>query len=242
MLSKNEILDEIRRCALENDGIPLGRTRFSALTAIREADWSGRYWRNWNDALEEAGFPPNSLNAIRLTDEQLVLSLAQLTLELGHLPTKADRKLKRLADPTFPSANVFDRLGSRDETLRRLVTFASSDEAFGAVVDICQPQIRSDAHTTHADAHNAGATGFVYLIRMDKWHKIGVTKDILRRTGELRITLPMRETLVHTIETDDPFGVEKYWHNRFKDRRANGEWFLLTPSDVKAFKRWRRIH
>ena len=242
MLSKEQILDEIRRCAADNDGVPIGRTRFAALTGIRESDWSGRYWRNWSVALEEAGYSPNSLNTIRQSDQQLIRTLAELTVELGHFPTKADRKLKRLTDPSFPSANVFDRLGNRDDILRQLVNCAASDEALAAVVEICQPQIRSDAHTSLADDETNGATGFVYLIRMDKWHKIGVTNDILRRTGELRITLPTRETLVHTIETDDPFGVEKYWHNRFKDRRANGEWFLLTPVDVKAFKKWRRIH
>jgi hypothetical protein len=53
----------------------------------------------------------------------------------------------------------------------------------------------------------------------------------------LRIQLPVREELVHAIETDDPSGIEAYWHQRFKPRRANGEWFRLDPSDVTAFKR-----
>jgi hypothetical protein len=50
-----------------------------------------------------------------------------------------------------------------------------------------------------------------------------------------------KETLIHTIDTDDPFGVEDYWYRRFADRRANGEWFNLTTSDVQSFNRWKKI-
>jgi hypothetical protein len=62
-MDKKFILAEIRRCAADNGDVPLGRERFYTATGIRETDWSGRYRIRWNDALAEADFAPNRLNA-----------------------------------------------------------------------------------------------------------------------------------------------------------------------------------
>ena len=66
-------------------------------------------------------------------------------------------------------------------------------------------------------------------------HKIGATTNILRREGELQLHVPGGIEPIHYLETDDPFGIEAYWHRRFEDRRENGEWFRLTSDDVAAF-------
>ncbi len=60
-MTKEHILAEIRRTALANGGTPLGRARFFAETGIREADWLGRFWIRWSEAISEAGFSPNRL-------------------------------------------------------------------------------------------------------------------------------------------------------------------------------------
>ena len=84
--------------------------------------------------------------------------------------------------------------------------------------------------------------GEVYLFKSGRHYKIGKTKDTVRRGSEIRIQLPEKLSLIHSIKTDDPSGIESYWHNRFESKRMEGEWFDLNSADIRAFKRWRRIY
>ena len=79
--------------------------------------------------------------------------------------------------------------------------------------------------------------GFVYLLRFGRHYKIGKTNAAGRRERELAIQLPDKVRTVHIIRTDDPDGIEEYWHNRFASKRRNGEWFELDSGDLKAFRR-----
>jgi hypothetical protein len=67
--------------------------------------------------------------------------------------------------------------------------------------------------------------------------KIGKASSVEARHRQLKIQLPQTAEVVHRIKTDDPHGIESYWHRRFADKRLNGEWFSLSAADVKAFRR-----
>lgn len=74
-------------------------------------------------------------------------------------------------------------------------------------------------------------------MKSGRFYKIGSSRNVERRNYELGIKLPEDLNILHKIRTDDPVGIENYWHNRFKDKRKQGEWFELSSGDVTAFRR-----
>jgi hypothetical protein len=237
-VDRAQILAEIQRTAEANGGTPLGRRRFAAETGIRENDWSGRYWARWTDALAEAGYSPNSLQH-RYDDESVVAALVDEIRCRGRMPTVPELRLRRRRDPTFPSQGVFSRLGTKRELAKRAADFCRRHEAHRDILDMIDPALltQGDNEATGRISDRSTPLGFVYLLRSGRFYKIGHTFDLGRRKYDLAIQLPEPVAQVYAIRTDDPAGIERYWHERFADRRKNGEWFELTRDDVAAFKR-----
>jgi hypothetical protein len=233
-VTKEQILSELQRTADANGGVPLGKGRFEAETGIREQDWRGRYWARWNDALAEAGFPPNQLQG-RL-DHDLVLSkLVAEIRRLGRMPTVAELSLRRREDDTFPSPRVFERFGPKATWAQQVLDYCAERDDCADVAEIVAPLVPVEREPE--EAGETAVEGFVYLLKSGRFYKIGRTLDVGRRKYDLAIQLPEAVTEEHVIRTDDPTGIERYWHLRFADRRKNGEWFELTRADVSAFKR-----
>lgn len=236
-MKRDFIIAEIKRTAAENGGRPLGRRRFAAETGIKESDWYGKYWTTWGAAVQAAGFSPNKKQE-RLGDEVLLDKLVSLIHELGRFPVFAELRMKARTDKAFPSHNTFRRFGGRAELAARLVSHCESADTHADVVSICRP-IASEAKLDDEgeDRSQPQELGSVYLIKAGRYYKIGRSNSAGRREYELAIQLPEKPKTVHVIRTDDPVGIEAYWHNRFSDKRKNGEWFQLTQADVQAFKR-----
>lgn len=243
MASREEILSEIRRTAASNDGRPIGRGRFRELTGI--SDYAiAQHWANYGDAVREAGFEPNTLQG-PIDQQAVTRRLIELTRALGHVPTSNELRRARARDRSFPSTGVFERLGSKDERVAEALDICREHPEYrdvGRILEAYVSRIRAEPSTPSEADSGAVSYGFVYLARGHRGeYKIGRTNLVDRRIAEVGATSSVELTLIHEIKTDDPAGVEAYWHRRFAESRMRGEWFRLSGKDVAAFRRWKRI-
>jgi hypothetical protein len=235
-MTKDQIIQEIKRTAKENDGKPLGRQRFLQATGIKESDWIGKFWTKWSDATKEAGFCENKMQSA-YSDDWLLECYANLFCELGHIPTSPEIRMKARSDADFPSHNTFSRLGSKPQLLKKLLAFCQGNKKYNSLVDTIEK-----SHSLAADEEDLPATatreeGYVYLLQFGNEYKIGSSNNVERRFREIKTQMPYEGKIIHTITTGDPVGIEYYWHNHFKDKRLKGEWFKLSASDLSYFKK-----
>jgi len=235
-MDKQFILDEIKRTAAENGGIALGRDAFRAATGIKQTDWYGKFWVRWGDALQEVGFEPNEFQSA-FDDDHMLAKVAALVLELGHFPVEGELRMKARNDKSFPSHSTFARLGSKSKLASRVAEYCDRVGELEAVAAVCRTRAQTGIASPHTEAKAPDVSGYVYLIRSGRFFKIGKANLVGRRERELAIQLPEKATTVHVISTDDPLGIETYWHKRFESKRKNGEWFDLSAIDIAAFKR-----
>jgi len=236
--TKQEILDAIRQTAKQNDGKPLGRTGLKKETGIGVYDW-GAYWAKFSDAQQEAGFTPNLPNTA-YEDEFLIEKMIGKIRHYGKYPTLGELRVELNKDADFPFRAIKQR--TQKELVIKIVEYCNKKTGYDDVINICKPIIEKlDNQEQSEDTKGNEKIGEVYLAKSGNYYKIGKTKDSVRRGQELKIQLAEELKLIHLIKTDDPSGIEAYWHNRFEAKRKRGEWFDLRSADVKAFKRWKRI-
>jgi hypothetical protein len=235
MFDREHILSEIKRTAVANGGTPLGKGKFETETGIRPHQW-GKYWARWGEALAEAGFAPNTLIA-PISDTTSIEALVKLIREIKRFPAFGDLVVKRARDPDFPSEKVYRRFGGQATLAKRVLQYCQEREGYDDVATLCVPRANEKASDPKvSDKTTLAAFGHVYLLRSGRYYKIGKTNAVGRRERELALRMPEPASVVHSIKTDDPSGIEAYWHGRFADKRKGGEWFDLTAVDVRAFK------
>lgn len=235
-MNKSDILNSILRIATDNGGKAPGSQRVATETGMRKSDWYPKLWVRWSDALREAGLEPNVLNtAPQVAD--LINRHIEIIRQLGRFPIEPDLRL-------LPNVRGLSRLGNKRERAIKVLQYCHEHEGFEDIVSICEDLL--ETMPTYVDCESASPKnqyGYVYLLKHGNRseYKIGRTVNPIRREGEIRLELPEIIEPIHYVQTDDPSGVEAYWHRRFSEKRKQGEWFALSVEDVRAFKRWKRI-
>jgi hypothetical protein len=239
-MTRQHILDEIRRTAKANGGVPLGKERFQRETGIGYHDWFGKHWSRWGDAVREAGFAPNAFFRDAFDDDELLEKLIALIRQIGRFPAMGDLRMRKRSDPTFPNDKVLtSHFGPSNQLREAVIEYCKNHVGFDDVVPLCAPAASNGEASSSEERSSEPdeALGFVYLMKHGKHYKIGKTNATGRREYELAIQLPEKLRTVHIIKTDDPDGIEEYWHKRFAAKRGNGEWFALDAADLTVFKR-----
>ena len=188
--------------------------------------------------MREAGFEPQRMNP-RIDDELVLAGAAGIVRKLGRFPTSAEIRFECNADPALSSHNTFNRFGGLGGLRTRLREFATEhgpSDVAAAIADQLGESVAAGA-VPDGEGPQVLTEGFVYLIKSGRHFKIGKANSVEARHRQLKIQLPQAAEVVHRIKTDDPYGIEAYWHRRFADKRLNGEWFALSAEDVKAFRR-----
>jgi hypothetical protein len=230
---REKILKKICELSTKTDGRPPGARRFETETGIPQHAWRGVHWARWGDALKEAGFEPN-LKQGKIEEEFFLTKLAEACRHFGKFPTAMELRMFQRKDTKFPNVKSITRhFGSLTNVPDHLARWVKENDGYFDLVKM----LGEPAEELQRRPATSLKEGLVYLIQSGGHFKIGRSEELERRVKEIRIALPETANLVHSIRTDDPVGIEAYWHRRFGGKRANGEWFKLTPSDVSAFKR-----
>lgn len=240
-MDKQEIIDEIKRTAKLNSGKVLGEQRFGKETGIKKSEWFPHLWLRWSAAIQEAGYAPNQLNTA-IGNDVAIEKLVDLIKELGRYPIHGELVNRKAQDPTFPNHSVLRKIGNKKTLAAAVVNYCRVHGGLEDVIELCSEHVGEDEPSfTDAQTERTNGDGFVYLMKSGRYYKIGRTDAVGRRHKEIKTQMPEDVDVVHHISTDDPSGIEAYWHKRFADRRKNGEWFDLTRSDINAFKRRKKF-
>jgi hypothetical protein len=235
-MKKEHILQEIRRTAETNGGVSLGKERFLQETGIKESDWKGKFWARWGDAVREARVEPNQFT-VAYDESVLIEKFITMMCEFRRFPVTAEMRMMKRGDASLPNDKTYMRFGSRQQFAAKILDYCHGRAGYEDVAAMCTTMMDGRHSLAEKIAGSGEGVGFVYLVKAGRHYKIGRSNSVGRREYELAIQLPDKARTVHTIRTDDPIGIEAYWHKRFEAKRKNGEWFELATDDVVAFRR-----
>lgn len=97
--------------------------------------------------------------------------------------------------------------------------------------------LRVEIQAFHQERQDSPKRGFVYLLQSSTgYYKIGRTKDPTDRIKTFNVKLPFEVDFTCLLKTPDMYALEQELHQQYADKRVNGEWFDLDPTDVERIR------
>lgn len=236
-MTKDAIIQRIRELAAERGG-HVGFDAFVSETSIKDK-WlrTQEWWNGWNSLLSEIGLETRKFAGPRTPDSRIAGAVAVFIEREERWPTEDDLARERKRDRSFPSLGVIRPLRKSGALAKLIVALGETPGQFSKASMIAKKHLPSEMDTIDAGP-NERVKGSVYMLRSGRKYKIGKSTDPSRRWPNIALLLPDETLQVHTIQTDDPTGIEAYWKQRFAAKRIrNTEFFTLDANDVQAFKR-----
>lgn len=242
MNRREEILKEVKKYSKENTGKTPSEKVFYEYSGLNVYDIKKFGWANYGELISEAGLTPNKFDKTKYSHDQLCDIFIEIIREKNKWPSRGDIEVRHFKDPSIPHPGTFyKKLGLTNNLAQSILAYIFDKNGYDDVYKICK-NISDASEPVAKENDESKMTGYVYLGIQNNIHKIGFAKDLDRRREDITLMGPTPMVWIHSIKTDDMVGVEKYWHNRFKSKNTRAEWFKLAPSDVKAFKRWKKIY
>jgi Meiotically up-regulated gene 113/Homing endonuclease associated repeat len=231
---RERVIAEIQRIARETGRAP-GISLFEQHSGIHRREIIGKIWARWSEAVSEAGLEANAFETVPYDENEILNALADACLTLKRWPSPNDLRLFGRQNAGFPSTTTFEKRFPKRallvEAFREWV-LRMENQQYAEIADMLPLPASAQPELPEHQSY-----GHVYLLRAGEYYKIGQSSDLEKRVKAINVALPDKATLEHAISTDDSPGIEAYWHRRFADRRANGEWFKLSKADILAFKK-----
>ena len=75
--------------------------------------------------------------------------------------------------------------------------------------------------------------GYIYVLQCQEFYKIGIADDIKKRMASLQTGNPIKLRLILCQRHSDYKTMERWYHQKFRAKQIQGEWFKLSDDDVE---------
>jgi Meiotically up-regulated gene 113 len=235
-MTRDQVVRRIAELAAQRDG-HISFREFLREVGLPEQWLRGQPWfPGWNTLLTELGLTTRRFAPPQRDPTASVGAIAELIRQLQRWPTEDEFRRERAKNDAIPSVAFIRKLRRSGELAKLIAPLAKADPSTPALQLLASEEPRDEEHLD-TKASRDRVQGYVYMLRSGRRYKIGKSTDPSRRFREVRLELPDETVQVHTIATDDPSGIEAYWHRRFAAKRVRGtEFFELDANEVRAFK------